>query len=181
MLRAGNMPQAILIPSLEFLEIDIKYLAYIISPIILPRKEFVGIPEWVQNAINQDRLDLIIEELESGKEIGYCGISELSLYLSELSLLAPLSSEWADLYLWAGRELIKKHNPGILKLMSDMPIVEFESVERNFNKLSKDIRRLANKIGMQYVKSRGNKSTQKPKISLDKSVIEAVQLELFKL
>jgi hypothetical protein len=142
-----NTPKELLASMLEIAEFSPHHVRYLVGPLVIHRSPWSdSIPQWLKFACIQDRLELICLEYENNKIGDTATPTEILTYMMPATYDAPISRDYADLYLWAGNEALIKHNklpPGcnsFYELTGDR-IVQFKQIQDNFNHLSRAIRR----------------------------------------
>jgi hypothetical protein len=143
MLDIGMSPK-ILSGLLELTGVKKEHKHYFGAPIIAHQSSWMDtIPDWLKKVVYKERFEIITKEYEKN-EIGiYSGLSEAVCVLMPASMEAPLAHEWANIYLWTGKQVSLKYNSKSEELFKG--ICDFEKLsdyeEYLLKKLRADIRR----------------------------------------
>jgi hypothetical protein len=149
---------------LEIAEFSIHHIRWFASPIIVYKSPWSEtIPPWLITACYQERLSQIYCEHEQNTIENYATKPEVLAYLYPLSLEMPMESDWTNLYLWLGNEVLTKYNrlkdgQKFWDIVGGYP-VEYRQIQHNFEQLAGDIRRSCVAQGKQQ--GWGNKRTKK--------------------
>jgi hypothetical protein len=131
---------------LEIANFSIHHVRWFVAPIIVYKSSWnETIPHWLITACYQERLEQIYLEHYNNKMEQYATKSEILAYLYPLSLEMPMTSNWANLYLWLGNEVMTKFNrlkngQKFWDVIGGYP-VQYSEVQHNFSQIAADIRR----------------------------------------
>jgi hypothetical protein len=146
LLASLNVPKELLACMLEMAEFSIHHVRYLAGPLVLHRSLWGDvIPKWLKVACVQDRFDLILSEYEQDQVGDYATPTEVLAYMMPASFEAPMHREYSDLYIWAGNEVMRKHNKlpegadNFYELIGGHAI-EFKTIKTEFHDLSRSIR-----------------------------------------
>ncbi|MBD2328407.1 hypothetical protein [Alkalinema sp. FACHB-956] len=146
LLASLDVPKELLACMLEMAEFSIHHVRYLAGPLVLHRSLWSDvIPSWLKVACVKDRFDLILSEYEQDQVGDYATPTEVLTYMMPASFEAPMHRDYSDLYIWAGNEVMRKHNKlpkgadNFYELISGHPI-EFSAVKNDFQDLSRSIR-----------------------------------------
>jgi hypothetical protein len=64
---------------------------------------------WLHTAIYKDRLEIVINELKTGKSDGLASASEVLAAMYPATLQAPMHHDWVQVYMWAWEATLSKH------------------------------------------------------------------------
>lgn len=86
------------------------HIRFFTGPVIQHRSPWADTtPQWLYAAVTADRLRIILDEHER-REIGWqIGPAELTAVMYPAAMDAPLSPEYADIYLWAAAQANARH------------------------------------------------------------------------
>jgi hypothetical protein len=146
LLASLDVPKELLACMLEMAEFSIHHVRYLAGPLILHRSLWGDvIPTWLKVACVQDRFDLILSEYEQDQVGDYATPTEVLAYMMPASFEAPMHRDYSDLYIWAGNEVMRKHNKlpegadNFYELIEGH-VIEFKTVKTEFHNLSRLIR-----------------------------------------
>ena len=142
MIKAGMSPRAIS-GLLEFTGVRKDHRHYFGAPVISSESQWKDmIPGWLKRAVYQERFEIICREYRKN-EIGFrAGITEALAVLMPASMEAPLDHEWANIYVWCGKEAGIRYQGKSEEHFKD--ICDFAELgndeKRNLDRLLMDIR-----------------------------------------
>ncbi|WP_316437254.1 hypothetical protein [Leptolyngbya sp. NK1-12] len=146
LLASLDVPKELLACMLEMAGFSIHHVRYLAGPLALHRSLWGDvIPTWLKAACMQDRFDLILSEYEQDQVGDYATPTEVLAYMMPASFEAPMHRDYSDLYIWAGNEVMRKHNKlpegadNFYELIGGHAI-EFKTVKTEFHDLSRSIR-----------------------------------------
>jgi hypothetical protein len=146
LLASLDVPKELLACMLEIAGFSIHHVRYLVGPLVLHRSLWGdAIPGWLKVACVQDRFDLILSEYEQNQVGDYATPAEVLAYMMPATMEAPMHRDYVDLYIWAGNEVMKKHDRlpengnNLYELIGGHPI-EFSTVKNDFQDLSRSIR-----------------------------------------
>lgn len=147
LLASLDVPKELLACMLEMAEFSIHHVRYLVGPLVLHRSLWGDvIPSWLKVACVKDRFDLILSEYEQDQVGDYATPTEVLIYMMPASFEAPMHRDYSDLYIWAGNEVMRKHNklPEGADTFYELiggHVIEFKTVKTEFHDLSRSIRR----------------------------------------
>lgn len=143
LLASLDVPKELLACMLEMAEFSIHHVRYLVGPLVLHRSLWGDvIPSWLKVACVKDRFDLILSEYKQDQVGDYATPTEVLAYMMPASFEAPMHRDYSDLYIWAGNEVMRKHNKlpegadNFYELIGGHPI-EFSTVKNDFQDLSR--------------------------------------------
>ena len=146
LLASLDVPRELLACMLEMAGFSIHHVRYLAGPLVLHRSLWGDvIPKWLKAACVQDRFDLILSEYEQDQVGDYATPTEVLAYMMPASFEAPMHRDYSDLYIWAGNEVMRKHNKlpegtdNFYELIGGH-VIEFKTVKTEFHDLSRSIR-----------------------------------------
>jgi hypothetical protein len=146
LLASLDVPRELLACMLEMAKFSIHHVRYLAGPLVLHRSLWGDvIPKWLKAACVKDRFDLILSEYEQEQVGDYATPTEVLAYMMPASFEAPMHRDYSDLYIWAGNEVMRKHNKlpegtdNFYELIGG-PVIEFKTVKTEFHDLSRSIR-----------------------------------------
>lgn len=173
LLASLDVPKELLVCMLEMAEFSIHHVRYLAGPLVLHRSLWGDvIPTWLKAACVQDRFDLILSEYEQDQIGDYATPTEVLAYMMPASFEAPMHRDYSDLYIWAGNEVMRKHNKlpegadNFYELIGGHAI-EFKTVKIEFNNLSRSIRRSVVKHAAQQGWGKRRNRTKAEAIAVD--------------
>lgn len=146
LLASLDVPKELLACMLEMAEFSIHHVRYLAGPLVLHRSLWGDVvPKWLKAACVQDRFDLILSEYEQDQIGDYATPSEVLAYMMPASFEAPMHRDYSELYIWAGNEVMRKHNKlpeGADNFYDLIGVhrIEFKTVKTEFQDLSRSIR-----------------------------------------
>ncbi|OUC14546.1 MAG: hypothetical protein B0A82_11455 [Alkalinema sp. CACIAM 70d] len=146
LLASLDVPKELLACMLEMAEFSIHHVRYLAGPLVLHRSLWGDVvPKWLKAACVQDRFDLILAEYEQEQVGDYATPSEVLAYMMPASFEAPMHRDYSELYIWAGNEVMRKHNKlpeGADNFYDLIGVhrIEFKTVKTEFHDLSRSIR-----------------------------------------
>lgn len=190
LLASLDVPKELLACMLEMAEFSIHHVRYLVGPLVLHRSLWGDvIPTWLKVACVQDRFDLILSEYEQDQVGDYATPTEVLAYMMPASFEAPMHRDYSDLYIWAGNEVMRKHNklPEGADTFYELiggHVIEFKTVKTEFHHLSRSIRQSVVKHAAQqgWGKRRGyskTRSVQRDSLPITKDVPDSFQHSLF--
>lgn len=190
LLASLDVPKDLLACMLEMAEFSIHHVRYLAGPLVLHRSLWGDvIPKWLKVACVQDRFDLILSEYEQDQVGDYATPTEVLAYMMPASFEAPMHRDYSDLYIWAGNEVMRKHNKlpegsdNFYELIGGH-VIEFKTVKTEFHHLSRSIRQSVVKHAAQqgWGRRRGHsktRSVQRDSLPITKDVPDSFQHSLF--
>lgn len=177
---------------LEIANFSIHHIRWFASPIIVYKSSWSEtIPPWLITACYRERLSQIYFEHEQNRIENYATKPEVLAYLYPLSLEMPMQSDWSNLYLWLGNEVLTKYKrlkdgQKFWDIVGGYP-VEYRQIQHNFEQLAGDIRRSCIAQGKQqgWGKKRTKKEESNQVVNVPKSSNhtnsnnQIIQLSLF--
>jgi hypothetical protein len=118
-----------------------KQVAYFQGPILVHPPGDADIPERLRRAISLDRFDAVHEECVTGTIGEFAVPSDLAAVLMTASLAAPLSSDYADMFVWATAVTGSKHGWENIPTDLIVPDPRSEPIRSAMDVLGRDIRR----------------------------------------
>jgi len=138
---------------LEFADINLspEQRRYLVGPILTHQSPWAAdTPRWMLEAVTAARLDKILSELLEQKKDGLATTLEVAIILQAVSMEAPMTTAWANVYLWSAREAYLKYHlsqttnqEAVLTSFDRLQIKALSSDERQqyYNQLAIDIRK----------------------------------------
>ena len=114
---------------------------------------------WLHKAIYKDRLEIVINELKTGKSDGLASPSEVLIAMYPATMAAPIHHDWFQVYEWSWVVTLTKH-----KYADGMPLKDdgtpYESLweflgekyPTPFNRIKQDYHQIASDIRRRVVK-----------------------------
>jgi hypothetical protein len=186
LLASLDVPKELLACMLEMAEFSIHHVRYLVGPLVLHRSLWGDvIPSWLKVACVKDRFDLILSEYEQDQVGDYATPTEVLIYMMPASFEAPMHRDYSDLYIWAGNEVMRKHNKlpegadNFYELIGGHPI-EFSTVKNDFQDLSRSIRQSVVKhAAQQGWGKRRNRKTEAIAVDSVQTTDQPEQISLF--
>lgn len=110
------------------------------------------VPEWIRKEMPLARLAQNMKALKDPAEAGLASELEAMLYLSNASLVAPMSSHWQDIYMWVFTKVMRDRGN---EVPADLARESIDSYEMS---LYRDLRRW---IWRQRVKARKERAAKR--------------------
>ena len=148
MLDAGT-PPAVIASLLAAAGLAEALTLYLRAPLILPDSPWAdSLPDWLPPAVYGDRLASILAEYGSGIVGSLATPAEVLAYLYPLTLDAPLPEDLRRIYLYAGREVLPRHNrmsrtDFLARMTGGQPLELTVHEYRRLRRLQYDLRRRA--------------------------------------
>jgi hypothetical protein len=146
LLASLDMPRELLACLLELSEFSIHHVRYLAGPLVSHRSSWGDTtPTWLKVACMQDRFERILNEYEQNQIGDYATPTEVLAYMMPATMEAPMHRDYADLYIWVGNEVMRKHNrlpqgvDNFYELIGGQ-VIEFKTVKTEFQDLSRSIR-----------------------------------------
>lgn len=111
--------------------------------------------EWLRNACYKERMEMVMQEVESGESKGLASAAEVSICMYPATVAAPMHYSTADVYLWATGKTVLKHKGIDTSDISGH--LTYEAVKFEYEILAREIRRKVVAAAQSRV------PTQKPK------------------
>jgi len=162
---------------LQLLDVKAAHLNYFRGPIIVGKSEWTNLDviAKLQPAVMQERFLHILDEVEQGNLTETITPAEIVCALQPLTLVAPLSRDYADLCVWAFNQVLNRH-PTLFgaeaaqSFMADAHQIEFRRIEHVYKELSIQIRRKVVKLAPKRERSPSAKTS-----STDSAVINRLE------
>jgi hypothetical protein len=133
---------------LQLLEVKAAHLNYFRGPIIVGKSEWTNLDviAKLRPAVMQERFLHILDEVEQGTLTETITPAEIVCALQPLTLVAPLSRDYADLCVWAFDQVLNRHPTlfgaeAVQSFMADDYRIEFRRIEHVYKELSIQVRR----------------------------------------
>lgn len=111
MAQLEPVPTALLDVLLQLLPVQTAHLKYFRGPIVVGASSWSEmLPDWLLQAIKQERFLLILDEFEQGTVTENVTPAEIVCALQPLTLEAPLRHDYAELCLWAFDQVMQRHD-----------------------------------------------------------------------
>lgn len=137
MLDIGISPK-VLCSLLEFTGIKKEHKHYFGAPIVAKESGWMDtIPDWTKNAVYKERFEIICKEYNENKIGIYASYPEAMCVLMPASMEAPLNRDWANIYLWLGKQVCVKYQKN--KEEDFEGICEFEKLSDYENSILKNL------------------------------------------
>ncbi|MDX2241588.1 MAG: hypothetical protein NW224_12965 [Leptolyngbyaceae cyanobacterium bins.302] len=175
---------------LQLLEVKAAHLNYFRGPIIVGKSEWTNLDVIVKlrPAVMQERFLHILDEVEQGTLTETITPAEIVCALQPLTLVSPLSRDYADLCIWAFGEVLKRHPTlfGVEAAQSfavDDYLIEFRRIESVYKDLSIQIRRKVMKLAPKGERSQQAKANPTDAVAVNEletdEMPQLVQQSLF--
>jgi len=128
---------------LQLLDVKAARLNYFRGPIIVGKSEWTNLDviAKLRPAVMQERFLHILDEVEQGTLTETITPAEIVCALQPLTLVSPLSSDYADLCVWAFDQVLNPHPTlfgaeAVQSFMADDYPIEFRRIEHVYKELS---------------------------------------------
>ena len=150
---------------LQLLEVKAAHLNYFRGPIIVGKSAWTNLDvvAKLRPAVMQERFLHILDEVEQGTLTETITSAEIVCALQPLTLVSPLSRDYADLCVWAFNQVLNRHPSlfgaeAVQSFRADDYRIEFRRIEPVYKELSIQIRRKVVKLAPKRERSQPTKS-----------------------
>jgi len=151
---------------LQLLDVKAAHLNYFRGPIIVGKSEWTNLDviAKLRPAVMQERFLHILNEVEQGTLTETITPAEIVCAQQPLTLVSPLSRDYADLCVWAFDQVLNRHPTlfgaeAVQSFMADDYPIEFRRIEHVYKELSIQIRRKVVKLAPKRERSQSTKSS----------------------